>query len=319
MDKCKIISLRENPEYLKRAIDFYSLKWNVPRDIYEDSMTISLTTQSPLPRWFLMLKEDEIIGSYGLITNDVISRQDLWPWLCAVYIEEKERGKALSSKLLEHGRIEAAKLGYSKVYLCTDHIGLYEKYGWSHFGFGYLRSGTKVRLYENEAIKTKSSELAYIAIREANKHFHGNCMGSTTNLHPLADLFPYTETWTIDSWDNCWCSAFVFYCLRLCGYELPVKPEGDFEANFGGCTTWAKWSKLPEVDNFISPTGTPQIGDIVLFQNVYNGKSPDHIGILINFSNEWVETAEGNFNNVSAIVKRPKETVYGYIRLGEYV
>ena len=47
-------------------------------------------------------------------------------------------------------------------------------------------------------------------------------------------------------------------------------------------------------------------------------QSPDHIGILINFSDEWVETAEGNFNNVSAIVKRPKETVYGYIRLEKF-
>ena len=29
-------------------------------------------------------------------------------------------------------------------------------------------------------------------------------MGDKTNLHPMADLFPYTETWTKDSWDICW-------------------------------------------------------------------------------------------------------------------
>ena len=72
-----------------------------------------------------------------------------------------------------------------------------------------------------------SFKLANIAIREANKHYHGNCMGSITNLHPMADLFPYTETWTIDSWDTCWCCDFVYYCVILCGYNLPIKPEGD--------------------------------------------------------------------------------------------
>jgi hypothetical protein len=96
---------------------------------------------------------------------------------------------------------------------------------------------------------------------------------------------------------------------------LPVKPEGDFEANFAGVSTWNKWAKSPEVNKFILSDKTPQIGDIVLFQKVFDGKSPDHIGILTNFSDEWIETAEGNFNNVSAIVKRAKETIYGYIRL----
>ena len=56
-------------------------------------------------------------------------------------------------------------------------------------------------------------ELAHIAIKEANKYFHGNCMGSITNLNPIADLFPYSNTWTIDSWDNCWCAERLKPCI----------------------------------------------------------------------------------------------------------
>ena len=97
------------------------------------------------------MKDNEIIGSYGLIVNDFISRQDLWPWLCAVYIEEHERGKALGSRLLEHGRQETAKLGFSKLYLCTDHIGFYEKYGWRYIGGAYGVSGRETRIYEIES------------------------------------------------------------------------------------------------------------------------------------------------------------------------
>jgi len=99
-----------------------------------------------------MMKGNDIIGGYGLIVNDFISRQDLWPWLCAVYIEENERGNALGSRLLTHGRKEAAKLGFPTVYLCTDHIGFYEKYNWQYIGPAYGVSGQETRMYKAESI-----------------------------------------------------------------------------------------------------------------------------------------------------------------------
>lgn len=144
----KIISIRENPEYLERGIDYFTAKWGIDRRIYADCISHSITTDNPLPRWYLLLYDDEIIGSYGLITNDFISRQDLYPWLCALYIEESHRGQQLGAMLLEHGRAEAAKLGFSKLYLCTDHNGYYEKYGWKHIADGYHPWGEKSKIYE---------------------------------------------------------------------------------------------------------------------------------------------------------------------------
>lgn len=152
MDNIRIIAVRENPEYLERAVDYFSSKWGIAKNIYQDCIANSSTTNSPLPRWYLMIKDNEIIGSYGLIINDFISRQDLWPWLCAVYIEESERGKALGSRLLEHGRKETAKLGFPMVYLCTDHVGFYEKYGWRYIGGAYGVSGSETRVYEIESV-----------------------------------------------------------------------------------------------------------------------------------------------------------------------
>ena len=147
-----IIAIREHPDYLKQAVDYFSSKWGVSRNVYQDCVANSLTTESPLPRWYLMLRNGEIIGSYGLIVNDFISRQDLWPWICVVYIEENERGKALGSQLLEHGRHEAATLGFSTVYLSTDHVGYYEKYNWLYIGQGYGAGGNESRIYKIESI-----------------------------------------------------------------------------------------------------------------------------------------------------------------------
>ncbi|ADY55294.1 hypothetical protein Sgly_0952 [Syntrophobotulus glycolicus DSM 8271] len=67
----KIISVREHPAYLNRAVDYFSSKWGIDRKLYEAAVSDGITTANPLPRWFLLLKDGEIIGSYGLIENDV--------------------------------------------------------------------------------------------------------------------------------------------------------------------------------------------------------------------------------------------------------
>ena len=152
MDNISIISIRENPEYLERAVDYFSSKWGIDRKIYEDSISDGIATENPLPRWYLMLKGDDIVGSYGLIENDFMVRKDLMPWLCALFVEESERGKLLGFRLLAHGQQEAAKLGFSKVYLCTDHVDYYEKYGWRFFGMEASEWGGETRVYEIESI-----------------------------------------------------------------------------------------------------------------------------------------------------------------------
>ncbi len=145
----KIINVRDCPGLADRAADYFSSKWPVPRETYCESISDSLTTAKPLPRWYLMMKNDEIIGSFGLIQNDFIDRTDLFPWICAVYIEESERGKALGSKLLERAVIEAALLGFEHVYLVTDHVGYYEKYGFDFIGMGNCDDGSKGRIYHS--------------------------------------------------------------------------------------------------------------------------------------------------------------------------
>ena len=137
MSDTKVLCLTENPEYMERAIAYIKSRWPLDDRIYEDCIGNSINTPYGLPRWYVMVRDDRFIGSYGLIVNDFISRQDLWPWFAALYIEESERGKGLGSVLLEHGRREAGKLGYDKLYLCTEHVNYYEKCGWEKIGVGY--------------------------------------------------------------------------------------------------------------------------------------------------------------------------------------
>ncbi|MGB4793429.1 MAG: GNAT family N-acetyltransferase [Lactococcus chungangensis] len=100
----KIIAIREQPGYLDRAVDYFSSKREIARQIYEASITESLHTESPEPRWYLMLEDSDIIGSYGLIENDFMVRKDLTPWLFALYVEKNKSQQGLGGQLLKHAR-----------------------------------------------------------------------------------------------------------------------------------------------------------------------------------------------------------------------
>ena len=124
-----IRSIRENPDYLDRAIAYFQKSWpDVLPEIYDDCLRHSINARDSLPQWYLLEKQGEIIGGAGLITNDFISRGDLYPWICALFIEEAHRGNAYGSRLIEKAKLDARKAGFPYIYLSTEHVGLYEKY-----------------------------------------------------------------------------------------------------------------------------------------------------------------------------------------------
>jgi len=51
---CEIVSVREEKEYLDRAVDYFSSKWGIDRRIYNDCISNSSSTPSLLPRWYLI-------------------------------------------------------------------------------------------------------------------------------------------------------------------------------------------------------------------------------------------------------------------------
>ena len=167
-----IVSIRENPEYIDIAIKYFQSKWSIRPIIYEDSMTHCLQAENPLPQWYLLQKEGEIIGCAGLITNDFISRMDLYPWFCGLFVEEKHRGHSYATLLMEKAKSDALKGGFSHMYLCTDHIGYYEKYGFYYVGQGYHPWEEESRIYALRLTQTKEKQNTNFNIRQATKNDH---------------------------------------------------------------------------------------------------------------------------------------------------
>jgi len=145
----RVISVRENPEYKDKIIACLQARWESVRPVvYEDSVNHTIGSENPLPQWYVLEHEGEAIGCAGLITNDFISRMDLYPWLCALYVDENYRGNSYGKFLIDRAMYDARVGGFKNMYLCTDHIGYYEKYGFRYIGTGYHPWDDESRIYE---------------------------------------------------------------------------------------------------------------------------------------------------------------------------
>jgi GNAT superfamily N-acetyltransferase len=129
MSDYEYITLREQPELLDAAADWFHAKWGVPKEAYLACMTAYLKKETEYG-WYLCLNGNKIIGGLGVIENDFHNRKDLSPNVCAVYTEEAFRGQGIAGRLLAMAVDDMASKGISPLYLVTDHIGFYERYGW---------------------------------------------------------------------------------------------------------------------------------------------------------------------------------------------
>jgi GNAT superfamily N-acetyltransferase len=145
----EIYELKERPVPFNKAVESFWNQWGTQENdkFYYDCMLHSCDTESELPRFYIAVKNETIIGFYALLRNDLISRQDFTPWFACLFVVPESRGSGLGSRLLEHAAIEAREKGYASLYLSTDLEGYYEKYGWELLTEGYGVTGEPTNIY----------------------------------------------------------------------------------------------------------------------------------------------------------------------------
>ena len=126
----RFLSLREAPELAATAAAWFHEKWRVPEKAYLDCMDAYLSGRTEYG-WYLCLDGGRIVGGLGVVENDFHDRKDLAPNICAVYTEEAYRRRGIAGRLLGIAVEDLRAKGLFPVYLLTDHIGFYERYGWT--------------------------------------------------------------------------------------------------------------------------------------------------------------------------------------------
>ena len=125
----EIINLKENDLLLDEYIKLCHLEWG-------ESNNIDIQDKKNK-----ILKGDKVISILGLVNNNILIgfislfkydgdvRRDLTPWYATMYVKNTYRNKGYSKILNEAILKEAKLLGYNKVYLKTELINYYEKFG----------------------------------------------------------------------------------------------------------------------------------------------------------------------------------------------
>lgn len=102
---------------------------------------------------FITADSEKLVSFCTLTCRDCIKDDDLFPWIGFVFTSPEYRGNRYSGEIIEFACEEAKKQGYNKVYIATDHVGLYEKYG-----FIYMESRTDIYGEESRIYYRKSGE-----------------------------------------------------------------------------------------------------------------------------------------------------------------
>lgn len=143
-----IHKLRDNATLCEEAAVWFSQKWGIPIGAYRESMEQCIAQPKSTPQWYVVLDDAKrIIAGAGVIDNDFHDRTDLFPNLCALFVEERYRHQRIARKLLAFAADDMSELGYDMLYLVTDHVGLYERYGWSFLTMATDADGNATRMY----------------------------------------------------------------------------------------------------------------------------------------------------------------------------
>lgn len=154
----KVVSIKERPDLLEDITQYFINKWasEESKMVYVDCIKNALETQNKMSCWYVLLDEDKIIGSVGLISNDFVSRMDLYPYLCALYVDKEYRGKNLGKMLIDRVKKDTISLGYDYLYLVTDHNGYYEHFDFHRIGIGYHPWGETSAIYRCDLKQNKN-------------------------------------------------------------------------------------------------------------------------------------------------------------------
>ena len=99
----------------------------------------------------LMLTDgDNLVSFCTLAKFDDVQPTDLTPWIGWIYTFPEYRGKHLAGELITHAEALAKQDGATHTHISTNHIGLYEKYGYEFFTVAKDVEGKDTRIYRKK-------------------------------------------------------------------------------------------------------------------------------------------------------------------------
>ena len=128
----KIINITNNTKYLKEYIALCYLEWSEKEKElteYIDYKLRKLKIENNIILILGLVDHNKLGGFISLLKKDGDCEVKLTPWYATMYVKKEYRGRGYS-RILNDALLEKSKrLGYTKVYLKSNLINYYEKFG----------------------------------------------------------------------------------------------------------------------------------------------------------------------------------------------
>ncbi|EPH89637.1 acetyltransferase, GNAT family, partial [Enterococcus faecalis 06-MB-DW-09] len=72
------------------------------------------------------------------------------PYIAIVYVDPAFRGNGISKELVKIVEKQLLKVGFQNIYIVTQHVGLYEKWGYSQIDNAKDKFGRTMRVLEKK-------------------------------------------------------------------------------------------------------------------------------------------------------------------------
>ena len=145
----EIVNLFDNMKYLNTVSSWIWNEWEKDLSIlYVEYTTKHSSQKNDIPQTFVALLDGKPVGTVALWRNDLRCRQDLYPWMACLYVQEEHRKRGIGTILQDFAIEQAKKLGYKSLYLFTDLNGYYEKNGWTYLEDAPTMKGKTVKIYK---------------------------------------------------------------------------------------------------------------------------------------------------------------------------
>ncbi len=136
----EVVNLKDYPEHVGTVVEWLFSEWGNNNFKYWDSWVRYSLQDNQVPMTLIALVDGELAGTISLWNCDLQSRQDLWPWVGGLYVDEKFRGREHYNQklglLLQKNAFEQLKrMGYKQAYAFTEKDpNYYLRNGWDCMG-----------------------------------------------------------------------------------------------------------------------------------------------------------------------------------------
>lgn len=137
----KIYDIKERPEFIEEIAILTRKEWgqkNLSDEEFQETVKkavdrITSNLDNPYYCKLVLVEDKTLVGFISIFENDCDEKPDLKPWYATMYVKSEFRGNGYSRILNDAIIAEAKKRGFKKIYLKSDLVNYYEK-----FGFVYL-------------------------------------------------------------------------------------------------------------------------------------------------------------------------------------